>query len=103
MSESFSIMPERLRGSGNDMATLGGRMRGQGGQLAGDASFWGADDPGGVFGAAYAELLQAATEALDRLVGGLDGIGRNLGVMADNHETVDRALAERFGRIAGQV
>ncbi|MQA87553.1 MAG: hypothetical protein GEV03_23750 [Streptosporangiales bacterium] len=103
VGDSFSITPERLRKSGNDMADLGGRAGGLGTRVVGDPSIWGSDEAGAAFGGAYTELVEAATEALTALADSLATVGENLGVMADNTEAADQAGSDRFGQISGEV
>ena len=103
----FSIEPEQLRESGQELSTTGdglstelGRIRSD---VAGHASDWGTDEPGALCGADYQEASELAAQALAAMARGIAAVGEALADTADDTEANDQAHADDLKRLLDEV
>lgn len=99
----FRIDPQALAGAGGSVAScaqeLGQALQGLQASIT-SGNPWGADEPGSLFGAAYAEVLGHALEVYASHVQQLADAAEGLATWAGTVAETDQALSARISAIA---
>ena len=103
MTGAIEVDVTALRSAAQTIGATGERLDGQVQQLqgtvTGSASPWGADEPGSVFGMAYAEVVQHALDVYASMADQLLDVADKLATGADAHECTDLDTAALFTRM----
>ena len=103
MDEDVTFHPPTLRRSGQGLADVADRLlrewQGLLNDVRGMGDVFGDDMIGGLIGASYAAVQDAAEESYDSAVEHLHGMGSRLAEMAEVYEVTEQASRQDFGQI----
>lgn len=104
MTQGFEVSPERVRGVGTELRSLGDRFQQAVQQFAADVRGlgepWGGDDIGMIIGLAHGAIFDAAMEAFEATAEGLGEAGEVAASIADNYDRLEETNTLYINRVS---